>query len=353
MKKCPTCDKTFEDSMRFCQADGTPLIDDAPAFDPYATIVNPVVSVPEPAAEEPAEEAAVPEPEVPVVEEPSEEPVLNQTVGSLPIAPPDDVLDLPSSDPLKTMYVSDSEMQAALGTSADEHEHDVIEIPPAEEMPAPAPPSFIAPEVPAPPPSPFADPEPSAEEPAPMPEPDLEPEPAAPAFDEAATIMQPSFEPPPAPVFEPAPEPMFEPPPPSPFEPAPVPAAFEPPPPAPVAEWAPPPAPDASWQNQEIGTNTPFQPPPAGVAGQNKTLAIVSLVCGILSLVCCSWFVPGIAAIVMGFIARGKANSDPANYGGAGLALGGIITGAISILLGIVFVILYLAGALAGSLGNF
>ena len=39
MKKCPTCNKTFEDSMRFCQTDGTPLVDDEPAFDPYATIM--------------------------------------------------------------------------------------------------------------------------------------------------------------------------------------------------------------------------------------------------------------------------------------------------------------------------
>jgi hypothetical protein len=119
-----------------------------------------------------------------------------------------------------------------------------------------------------------------------------------------------------------------------------------------VQEWTPPPQPDLSWQNQEIGANTPFQMPPAGTAGQNKTLAIVSLVCGILSLICCSWFIPGIAAIVMGFIARSKANSDPANYGGAGLALGGIITGALSLVLGVIVIILYFAGALAGVIGS-
>ena len=38
MKRCPTCDKTFDDSLRFCQTDGTPLVDDAP-LDPYKTIV--------------------------------------------------------------------------------------------------------------------------------------------------------------------------------------------------------------------------------------------------------------------------------------------------------------------------
>lgn len=302
--------------MRFCQVDGTPLVDDAPAFDPYATIVAPAIPVAEPPVEEPVAEAATAEPEAPVVEEPAvEEPVIHQTIGSMPIAPPEEILDLPSSDPLKTMYVSDAEMQAALGTPAEESEPDVMELPPIEEAPAPAPPSFIAPEVPSAPPSPFSDSTPMS-----MPEPDLEPEPAGPEFDEAATIMQPM------PAFEP---------------------------PAPVAEWTPPPAPDASWQNQEIGSNTPFQPPPAGVAGQNKTLAIISLVCGILSLICCSWFIPGIAAIVLGFIARSKANNDPQNYAGGGMALAGIITGGISIVLGIIVIVLYLAGAIAGNLGNF
>ena len=39
MKRCPTCQKTFDDSMRFCQTDGTPLVDDAPPVDPYKTMV--------------------------------------------------------------------------------------------------------------------------------------------------------------------------------------------------------------------------------------------------------------------------------------------------------------------------
>lgn len=71
--------------------------------------------------------------------------------------------------------------------------------------------------------------------------------------------------------------------------------------------------------------------PPA--AGQNKTLAIISLVCGILGLtVCCGSFIVSIVALVLGFMARGKANQLPAQYGGAGLAMGGIITGALGLL---------------------
>lgn len=349
--------------MRFCQVDGSALVDDAPAFDPYATIVAPAMPVP-PIEPEPV--AAAPETPVEMAVEPvssspvGHDPNIHATVGSIPIAEPSEVLDLPSSDPLKTMYVSEAEMKDVLGV---EEGNNVVEIPPATEVSEPEPPSFLAPEpvvesepepvvesvpepepvVAAPPPSPFSTPS----EPAPMPdfsvpEPGVsEPEPAptfdAPAntspifeepkrdFGEAATVIQPSFQ--------------------MPFDPAPA---------APVAEWTPPPPPEANWQNQDVGSNTPFQPPPAGTEGQNKTLAIISLVAGILGMtICCGSFVISVVAIVTGFMARGKANSDPGQYGGAGMALGGIITGALGLVLSVLFMILYLAGAIAGNMGNF
>ena len=74
-------------------------------------------------------------------------------------------------------------------------------------------------------------------------------------------------------------------------------------------------------------------PPPA--AGQSQTLAIVSLVLGILSCLCCFSIITGPIAAILGFMARGKATKDPAHFGGAGLAIGGIITGVIGILVGI------------------
>lgn len=321
MKKCPICDKTFEDSMRFCQVDGTPLVDEEPAFDPYATIVaGSAAPIEGPAADE-AAAAPTPDPEpesaeetepefVRVAEEPIE-PVAFESPSLTAIEVPEDVLDLPEADPLRTMYVSDSEMQAALGEADEPAASDIVEIPPADETPAPELPTFNVPDVPAPsfgdispPPSPFSESENI----------DDRPTAAPPMFDEQETVIQQAA------------------------------SAYDPPPPAPVAEWTPPPAPDTGWQNQEIGANTPFQPPPAGTGGENKTLAIVSLVTGILSIFCCGWFVPGIAAIIMGFIAKGKATSDPAQYGGAGLALGGMITGAVSIVLGIIVVILYVLG---------
>ncbi|MEO7659526.1 MAG: hypothetical protein ABIV48_07915, partial [Pyrinomonadaceae bacterium] len=257
MKKCPTCDKTFEDSMRFCQLDGTELVADEPAFDPYATIVaHQMTAEPDAAAstDNPSQDA-------------ESDSINSETISSIPISEPDDVLDLPQNDPLRTMYVSESEMKDVVG--ANDPESNVVEISPIEEDAGPKPPSFLTPDEPAPPPSPFSVPDNVRDEPDNV-LPDIEEFASAPtiadeqtsaraAFDEAATILQPSFNKP-----------------------------FQDSEPAPVAEWTPPPAPDVSWQNKEIGANTPFQPPVSGEAGQSKVLAIVSLVTGILSIFCCS-----------------------------------------------------------------
>lgn len=288
MKKCPTCDKTFDDSMKFCQVDGTPLVDNEPAFDPYATMVG-KQAPPAPPAEEP-EATFKPEPE----ETPA------------PIAEPSNVLEMPEADPLKTMYVSEAEMKEALG----QKEEPIIEIPPA-----PEPPSFSSPEPPAPsfgdmspPPSPFTTPQPRPEEPVPAP----------PSFDDGPTMM--------------------------------APPPFETPSAGPPAEWTPPPVPDAAWQDQQIGSNTPFQPPATGSV--NQTLPIVSLILGILSICCYISPLTGIAALITGYLGIKNANNDPQNYGGKGLAIAGMILGGLFLLIGVayyVIIILMYAGIIAGS----
>lgn len=296
MKKCPTCGKEFEDSMRFCQIDGTPLVDDKP-FDPYATIVGTVATM-KPAPSEP-----------------------EATTGasSTAIDVPEDVLEIPEADPMKTVTVSDAEMREVLETAsaaaempAEEIKADALEA----EVPHVAPPSFGDL---TPPPSPFA--APGHVDEAPMRAPDVFEE-AVKDPSESTTLVQPPEAPP----------------------------QFETPTAAPVAEWTPPPAPDASWQNQEIGANTPFQPPPAGVAagGQNKTLAIISMITGIVGFLCCSSiFIVGLAAIVLGFIANSKASGDPNAYGGKGMAWAGIILGFVSLLVGAIYWILIATGTLA------
>jgi len=103
------------------------------------------------------------------------------------------------------------------------------------------------------------------------------------------------------------------------------------------SQWTLPSAPESGWQNQNIGANTTFQPSIAG-QGQDKTLAIVSLVCGILSLTCCGP-VTGIAAIITGFMAKNNVDANPQQYDGRGMAIAGMIMGAISFVLTVLYFI--------------
>src|SRR5215218_5790855 len=258
MKRCATCDKTFDDNMRFCQADGTPLVEDM-HVDPYTTMM----ARPEDIA------AAMPS---------------SDQSG--------DLLDLPAEPDLaKTMYASESEIRSEMAARDEQ----VIDIPPLVE---PEPPKFNEP---APPPSPFSAPDMSSTVP-PIPSPFDEPK--------RSTYEPPVFDPPPAPSFA-EPEPVREEPAFNPFDQA---AS------APIAqnEWTPPPAPDAGWQNQQIGQNTPFQPPPVGTGSVNQTLPIVSLVFGIVSLCCYISPLTGIVALVTGYLGLKNIKNDPANYGGRG-----------------------------------
>lgn len=299
--------------MRFCQSDGTPLVDDTPV-DPYKTMV---------ARPEDIAAAIPPSSDALVAEAPKE----------------DEVLELPvESDPLKTMYASEDEIRKEMNAHDDVKDEVVMDIPPL----APEPPKFSEPSLSppsfgdvSPPPSPFVPSGGSATE-SPVGSPFSKTTPPIPS---PFTDPKPSTYEPPAPNF-----PQFKDPEPvvsnvssSPFD-----------PPSSTPAWTPPAAIEQSVKNQDFAQN----PPSTGTGGQSQTLAIVSLVVGILSIFCCGWFVPGIAAVIMGFIARSKASNDPTNFGGSGLALGGIITGVLSLILGIIVVILYFFGFLAGVIGN-
>jgi Domain of unknown function (DUF4190) len=364
MKKCPVCEKTFEDSMRFCQTDGSPLVDiveEAPV-DPYKTIV------------------ATPGDPLPPVT--PDDPFKTVVAGSPEIPAPDasgDLLEMPAADPLKTMYVSEEEIRREMAGEPKPDEP-IFEVP-AEPLP-PEPPAFSEPGLSppvfgdmAPPPSPFAGadtpkessspwdeatsasgpdstegetlispvgaipspfdtPAPQSYEPAmsPEPEPYSSPEPAVPRYEPA---------PPPTPQYA-EPEPAV-----NPFEAAYAPAAE----PAPQMEWAPPPAPEASWQNQPVGQNTPFQPPAAS-GGLNQTLPIVSLIFGIISICCYVGPLTGLVALITGFMGMKNANNDPAHYGGKGLAIAGMIVGGIFFLTSVVYWILIIVGVAIGNFGR-
>jgi competence protein ComGC len=67
-----------------------------------------------------------------------------------------------------------------------------------------------------------------------------------------------------------------------------------------------------------------------------KGLAITSLVLGIISIPTLGLlFIGGIAGIVLGIVALNKAKQNPAQYTGRGLAIAGIVTSSLSLLVAI------------------
>ncbi len=271
MKRCPTCERTFDDSMKFCQTDGTPLV----------------------AATE-MEEG-----------------------GNLPELRND-------ADAVKTQIISAEELWKESGEMKNESARDVSPPSPygnsassSSDSQNKSPDDFFSTSLPGEisSQSPF-----ESQSSSPIPSP----------FDESESS---DYRPPASPFKEP--EPMFD----KPID------SFNQSPfgsqtesynlPLQQTEWMPPSAPVSEWQNRNIGQNTPFQPPVTG--GENQTLAIVSLVLGVIGIVLCQFTAP--VALVTGFMARKKAEENPNEYGGSGLALAGIITGAIGTLLLILLVI--------------
>jgi hypothetical protein len=357
MKQCPTCQKEFPDSMRFCQSDGTPLVEKAekaPPPDPYKTVVG----------------------------------------GSIKMD--DDILQIPPDDPNKTMVSPMSMPKAEPPKSESAPPKPFSEPPKAESQPQapPQPPKFSDVDMNAPkfgdlsaspssgvsggsspfsdapksgsvpPASPFNDPPKSDSEkifgsPPPLwasserdagksesPFDKQKPPPSSSPFDKP--LGSPSSSPfektPPPPYKEPEPKfgggqpssPFGQ----SPFDQPKSPLGQNEPVNQPFQqnEWTPPPAPVANWQDQGLGANTPFQPPAvSGAGGQNQTLPIISLVLGILSLCCYVSPITGIAALITGFLGMKNANNNPAQYGGKTLAIVGMILGGLFFLIGIAY----------------
>lgn len=90
----------------------------------------------------------------------------------------------------------------------------------------------------------------------------------------------------------------------------------------------------------ENAMNEPFPP---SLPKSDDKLSLTSMILGILSLVLCSIFT-GIPAVITGHIARGRTKRDPQAYGGAGMAMAGLVMGYVSI--GMLLVVLPLAAAL-------
>ena len=105
-----------------------------------------------------------------------------------------------------------------------------------------------------------------------------------------------------------------------------------------------PPAP--SWQNSPAVFNNQSMTA-AGKFGQNQTLPTASLVLGIFSLIlfCCFAGIPlGAAALITGYLGMTNAKNNPQAYGGRGLAIAGMVIGAVSLVGSILWLLLAAAG---------
>lgn len=102
--------------------------------------------------------------------------------------------------------------------------------------------------------------------------------------------------------------------------------------------------PPAVWQGQQQMQPQPYAAAGQYVANRDKSLAIISLLLGIFSslIMCLVIGIPvGLGAIITGALAIRNESSDPSRFGGRGLAIVGIILGAIGMVAGFFFFLLY------------
>jgi hypothetical protein len=110
-------------------------------------------------------------------------------------------------------------------------------------------------------------------------------------------------------------------------------------------------SPEQSWQaapmQQQFG-GFPMQVSPS------QTLAVVALGLGVGSLTigwCCSLgLLLGPAALITGFIALSQIKKDPAKYTGRGLAIAGMICGAVYIAIYLLIIVVWGAAVLFGGI---
>ncbi len=331
MKNCPTCGKTFNDGMRFCQTDGTPLVEgaeDVQASEPLKTVVSSNQSdsetetkvrdridisnsdVPPPSPFNNAASSVEPSvdnlhdstqssPQLPKFSEPG---LSSPSFGDLSSPESDSSSSSPES---KENNLSDATLVFDSKNIPDNYSSGFDSNYDSKPLPNDPPIQNSAPI-----PSPFENSSPISYEPPSYKEPE-------PRFGgQADSFDQSPFGQTQTPFGNPS----------MPYN-----------PPVQQGGWAPvPAAPGSDWQEPDFGANSSFRTTQMA-KGQDQTLAIVSLVTGILGIVCCG-AIAGIPAIITGYIAKNNIDSNPEQYTGRGFALAGMILGAI----GSLFTILYL-----------
>ena len=85
---------------------------------------------------------------------------------------------------------------------------------------------------------------------------------------------------------------------------------------------------------------------PAPPQQRTSPMAIVSLVLGIVGICCAQTFALSLAALATGFVARKHIARSHGAFKGEGMALAGLVLGALGVLIGIVYWILIATGAI-------
>ncbi len=100
----------------------------------------------------------------------------------------------------------------------------------------------------------------------------------------------------------------------------------------------------------------PPAPPAPPSARRANGFATAGLVCGLVSLTfgfcCCNGFPLNVAGVVFSLIALADLRREPGRQSGVGLAMAGLITSGLSVLLAIVFCLIFLIAGAVGSAGR-
>jgi hypothetical protein len=90
-----------------------------------------------------------------------------------------------------------------------------------------------------------------------------------------------------------------------------------------------------------------YAPGVAYASPRNDGLAIASLICGIVGLVCfflCLGVILGPTAAIMGFVSRQRIAASNGTLGGGSLALAGLILGVVGFVASVLWFLLFVIG---------
>ena len=97
------------------------------------------------------------------------------------------------------------------------------------------------------------------------------------------------------------------------------------------------------------GYGPPYGPPPMAPTNGKATAALVTGITSLLLSWCCGLGLAGIVAVVLGAKARREIRESGGRQQGDGLALAGIVIGAVAAVLGLLVLVLVVLAVTAGA----